>query len=458
MRLVVLFWLLVCLNGCAGARKWVRRGDEALDQGHTSAALVAYDKALKRKPGEPNALLGVARAHLLEDDPDQAIAPARSAYEAGVHGAALVYADAMVRGGQGAKALDAAAKARAEDPKAERPLEISAEALLASGDLKGAAALLAPALEQSRSADLVSLAAWLAARQGARPQAAALATRAAGLAMDRPDIQAEAAAIFALNGDVAGARGAARAAADRGALAETYGDQAAHRDSGGDREGALRRLSWARALQPDNGQLTAKIGLFYLTLGDPALAAGFLRIALDQAPYVATTAHGVTFARPSDWSESTRKSEVAKLLQALAQAQEQTGDRAGAAQAYQDAAVNAGTSAEAWVRAADGWERAKNPKAAAEALARAAALSPDDAGLRLRLARLYLAASQPGPAFAAARSGWELAPRSVEATLLLGRIYEDRGEPAAARDLYQSVLRQVPGDVRLQEALKRVPE
>ena len=458
MRLLLLIGFGLTLHGCAGTRALVRRGDEALAQGHTSAALAAYNKALDRKPGTPDALLGVARAWLRDGDPDKAIAPARAALDGGAAGAAAVYAQAMVEGGQGAQALDAARKAHAEDPKDEGTLRVLAEATLAAQDLAGASALLSPTLQTSEDPHLLSLGAWILGRQGKRAEAASLATRAAGLAQSDPDIQAEAAAIFALNGDVAGARGAARAAAERGAQADRYGEEAAHRDSGGDREGALRRLSWARALQPDNGQISARIGMYYLTLGDPAVAVGFLQIALGQSPYLATTSHGVTLVRPSDWSESQRRKEVAQVLRALAEAHEKNGDLTGAAQAFEEAAKNAGEDATLWVRSADAWERARDPKAAAEALAEAAALSPNDAALRIRLSRLYGAAGQPTAAFTAARSAWEIAPRSVEAALTLGRIYEERGEPRAARDLYATALRTNPNDPRLVEALKRIPE
>ena len=80
--------LLTPVSGC-GASRQIHKGDAALAEGHLSSANQAYRAALARTPGEPRALLGMARVALDDHDPEAAIVPARGAYEAGAKGAAV---------------------------------------------------------------------------------------------------------------------------------------------------------------------------------------------------------------------------------------------------------------------------------------------------------------------------------------------------------------------------------
>lgn len=447
--------VLVLLTAACGARRDTRKGDAALAEGRVSVALRAYRSALERRPEDGRALLGLASALLADGDPDAALAPARAAHEAGVRGSEFVLARALLDVGQGASALPLLTEV--EGPRADpEQLALRVEALLASGDLGGAASAASSLLETE---DLPpagrALAAWTLFRAGDARRAASEASLAAAGALDDPRVQAEAAAVLSGSGDAAGARGAAKAAIRLGASAPALSREAARRDQGGDREGAIRLLSWAAALDPDEGRIFADLGQLYLARGSAERAAAYLEQAVGLPPYKDPSVGGVTLARPQDWAESTRRQKLAEVLRALGRARLDTGDARGSAAALQQAAELAATGAAEWVAVADAWERAKVQSAVFKALERALALKPDDLQTRLRLARALRDAGQLGPAIGQARVAWEGAPRDVEAALLLGELYEARGERSAARDLYTTVLRAHPGESRLVEALRR---
>lgn len=455
-----LFWVWICFGvqagtGCGGVHRSLRRGDAALERGHTSAALEAYQQALKRRPGEPRALLGLARAYLADETPDQAIAPARAAYKAGVPGSSVVLAQTLIAVGQGAQAKEAVAAAKAERPEDPGVALLVAEAALADGDLKSAAGALAPLTPTSHDGRLLGLAAWIEIRAERPDSAAALASRAAADGQDNIEAQADAAAVFRLVGDVGQARGAVRTARALGGAAGPWSKEAARRDQGGDREGAIRRLSWARALEPDEGRLAGQIGQLYLAQQAPRRALSELEISLTLSPYVDPSKGGVTVVRTNDWPEPTRKVECAKILRAIAEAKHQLGDLKGSATAEQQAVEIGGGGAAAWVAVANAWKEAGDKAAEAEATSRAVALDADAVALRLRLGRLYSELGQVNLAVGQAQLAWQKDPTSVEAALLLGELYERRGETGAARDLYTTALRGHPNDKHLKEALAR---
>ena len=445
--------LLTPVSGC-GASRQIHKGDAALAEGHLSSANQAYRAALARTPGEPRALLGMARVALDDHDPEAAIVPARGAYEAGAKGAAVVYARALLEGGQGRDALAPAQAALKADPEDLEARALISEALLATGDLAGALEV-AKGLEGASPRGR-SLEGWLYARTGDMARASALVSQAAASGLDDVAVQTEAAAVLTLAGESASARAAARAAVALGASAGPLAKEAARRDQGGDREGAIRRLAWAYALDGDDGRITAKLGELLLAQGDAARAAGFLDRALTLAPYRDPKVSKVTVARADDWSEPVRKQQVAEVQRALAYARGQIGDTRGAAAALEQAALLNGADAASWLAIADAWERARDLPAAREALSRAVSADASNATARLRLARSLAAAGQVGPAIGHARAGWELDPRNPDAALLLGSLYEARGETQSAREVYRVALGYVPGNKGLSEALSRV--
>ena len=155
-----LFWIMLCTGvqaGCGTTHRALRHGDAALEQGHISAALQAYQVALKRHPGDPRALLGLARTYLKDEAPDQAIAPARAAWQAKTPGSAEVLSTALISVGQGAQAKEAVAAAAAERPNAPEVVCLVAEAALADGDIRSAAAALAPLTPTRRKLSLIHI-------------------------------------------------------------------------------------------------------------------------------------------------------------------------------------------------------------------------------------------------------------------------------------------------------------
>lgn len=450
---LIILLALAPTAGC-GVNRQIRKGDAALADGHLTPAGQAYRAALERKPGEPRALLGLARVALQDGDPEAAITPARTAYDAGTPGAAVVYARALLEGGQGRDALAPAEAALKANPDDMEAAALIAEARLAMGDLKGA-------LEAARGLESApprgrALAAWLYARSGDMARASTLVSQAAASGLSDVDVQTEAAAVLTMAGESAAARAAAREAVSLGASASRLARDAARRDQGGDREGAIRRLAWAFALDDDDGRITARLGQLLLAQGDAERAAGFLERALTLPPYRDPKVGQVTVARPDDWSEPERKQQVAEVQRALAYARGQRGDSRGAAAALEQAALLNGADAAGWLAVADAWERARDAAAAREALIRAVGEDASNAAARLRLARNLAAAGQLGPAIGHARAGWELNPRDAEAALLLGSLYETRSETNSAREVYRIALGYVPGNKALAEALARV--
>ena len=118
-------------------------GDRLLKAGDVPGAIAVYEQDVVEHPDDPRRALRLARALLMDDRPAEALAWAEVGADA--RGGEVVYLEALVRNGRFEEVL-----ARTDDG----PLR--GEALLAAGDLEGAAVLL-------RDPELVE---WVAARQG----------------------------------------------------------------------------------------------------------------------------------------------------------------------------------------------------------------------------------------------------------------------------------------------------
>lgn len=449
----LLLSLGLTLNACSGVRREVRRGDAALADGRSGAAVHAYRQALSHRPGDGRAQLGLARALLADRDYDAALAPARAAEAAQVAGADRVLVLALLAVGQGASAQDLARKIAEDDPKDPDALALRAEAALAAADLPTAVDAAHRLSAMKTTPRELSLCAWILSRSGDLSAAGALSSQAFAVSDADVEVQSEAAAIQLLSGDAATARAAAKEALAHGAVAAVFARDATRLDQGGDREGAIRRLSWATALEPDDGRMLASLGQLYLARSADERAAGLLERALALPPYKDPSVGGVTLARPGDWAEPTRRQKAAELSRALGIARANLGDARGAARAVQQAAELLPDEEAGWIAAADAWDKAHAAAPAIEALQRAVTVAPQDLATRLRLARALADNDQLSSAIGQARAAWEASPTSVEATLLLGSLYERRGEKQSARDLYTTVLRAHPTDSRLREAL-----
>ena len=437
-----LILVLAVAAGCGGARKQIRKGDAWLEDGRLSAAERAYRAALDKRPGDPRALVGLARALLASGEPEAALVPAQAALADEQRGAAAVLAQALVAVGRGAEAgpvIDAAVEASPDDTAL---LALQAESRLARRDLFGARALAAGPLAMADDPRERSLAAWVLSRTGRHDAAVALAVSAAADALNDLQVQAEAGAVFRAAGDAERARGAVRTGA--GVRVPPYAREAARLDAGGDREGALRRMAWARALDPGEGRHAAALGTLYLGVGEWTRAAAELEAALDLPPYrIEAQPGGVRVARPDDLPLEQQRAGIAELQRA-------------AAAAWQAALDGAGGGADDWVRVAELWASAGDDPAAIRAGMRAL---DEDGGHRsalLSVARAFSRVGELDRAIGYARLAWSRNQGDRDVALALGALYEQRDEPDAAADLYADALRSNPGDARLQEAANRV--
>ena len=125
--------------GCGASRSQLRKAEGYLADGRSGAAVRAYEKVLERRPGMPEALLGISRAWIADDKPEQAIVPAQVASELGQKGAREALGQALILTGRGADAVAPLQGARKDDKKPSADLLLLlAEATLASGDVAAA--------------------------------------------------------------------------------------------------------------------------------------------------------------------------------------------------------------------------------------------------------------------------------------------------------------------------------
>ena len=126
-------------TACNSPRKLLKQAEVYMEAERYSAAVRTYDRVLEKRPGEPRALVGMARAWLETNQPEQALTPARVAAETQVPGGQEVLIDAMIANGQGRDAVERAERVAKSGGGAVAWRRV-AEARLAAGDLKGAVA------------------------------------------------------------------------------------------------------------------------------------------------------------------------------------------------------------------------------------------------------------------------------------------------------------------------------
>lgn len=450
--------------GCGGTRKLLRDADAYYAEGRYSAAVRTYERVLEAKPGEPGALVGVARAWLETDQPERAIVPAQVAAETQVPGGKEALVDALVANGRGAEArptAEALVAAAPSDPEAHQRL---LESLLAAGQLQPAMTAAEKIIELGGGAKAMAAAAWAQARVDNCGRAVTLANRASAAAVAEAGVQAEAAAVFRLCGDAERASATANAArgllTDNGAL---WSAQAKRRLEGGDAEGAVRRLSWMRAVYGEDGQIAARLGSAWLKAGEAPRASGELGAALKLAPYVSTSqlASGVHVAyRAADQlSEQDPQAAVTEILRERARADAARGDGDAAAEAQEEALRRSGSRDPAeWLQVAMAWQTAPDPTRGLAAARMAADLAPDSFEARLVLAAVLARRRELEPAIGHAQMAFRMRPGDERGALLLGNLLISRGDLGEAQRVYAEALRVNPKSTAVREAMRRLPQ
>ncbi len=450
--------LAMLILGC-GPQRWVKKGESELADNHPNAAARFFERALAKDPSLPAALRGLAASHLVREEPVRAILPAQQALRAGDEEARALLAASLILTGRPKDAKKTLEEGLAKVPGHHAWLRLNVEATLAAGDVAGAAKV-AEGLANVERPIAQAMRGWALARANRMDEAVAVATHLIGIAPDDPRYQAEAAAIFRQAGQAAAQKMAKDIA--RGHLASSPSDllrEARYREQGGDIEGAIRRLSWARAIYPRSSEVARRLGMNYSRQGEWKRAARELGEALSMPPFAENRAvHSVEVAHPGDISrESNRRAAVVEMATKLGEAHARMGERRLAAAAWQHAVErNPSATVGDYVEVAKAWELAGDFDRMG-AIARAASvLAPRDASAQHAMSRALAASGNLDAAIGYARMAYDLAPKEVSIAVYLADLYERRSDIKAAREVYKSALRHQPGDTRLLRGLQRV--
>lgn len=450
-------------SACGGTRKLLKQAEGYMEDARYTAAVRTYDKVLAKNPGEPRALVGIARAWLETEEPERAITPAQVAAETRVPGGDQVLVDALLENGRGADAVERAERLAQREEAGALAWRRLAEAKLAAGDLKGAVAAAEESLMRGGGAEAQSFAAWTHARRGKCDRAKSLAGRAATGAGESVVVQAEAAAVFRHCLDAAQAQGAAstaRALLSRGPFDEERSAQ--RREAGGDLEGAIRRLSWLRTIYPEDGTYALRLGRLWADREVWGRAEYELRAALELPPYSsATVGAGVQFAdrRADQLAPEQRLEAVSIIWSELAEVRQARKDISGMAEALtQRALARNDRDPAVWLQAAKAWALSPTPSQGIEVAMRAVDMAPDSYEAR-KVATVVLAnGGIADRAIGHGRAAWAIKPGDPELALILARLHIARGELRDARQILTAGLKVAPGDPRLKDALRQLDQ
>ncbi len=450
--------LTVLALGC-GPQRWVKKGDAELSDKHPNAAARAYEKALTKDPSLAAALRGLAASYLLKEEPSRAILPAQRATRAGDQEARALLAEALILTGRPKDAKKTLEDGLSKVPGNHAWLRLHVEATLASGDIKGAVTA-ADGLNNVERPSAQAMRGWTLARAGQVEEAAKVASKLVALAPENARYQSEAAAIF-MEAKMPEAQKLAKDIA-RSQLASSPTDylrDATFRHRGGDYEGAIRRLSWARAIYPRNSEVPRQLGLSYFQQGDYRRATRELAAALSMPPFAENrSVHSIRVAHAGDISrESKRRSLIVEMATRLGEAHSKLGERRLAAAAWQLAVSrNPSATVKDYVEVAKAWELAGDIDRMGAVARTASQLAPRNASAQHAMSRALVASGNLDAAIGYARMAYDLAPREVSIAVYLGDLYERRKDAKAARAIYNSALRHHPGDTRLLLGLQRV--
>ena len=458
-RTITLFSLLLLAHGCGGYRSHMQRGEAFLAKDNGKSAIRMYEQALAARPGNPKATLGMARAMILAGEPAGAIGLAQKAVEAEVDGAPAVLAEAHIESGMGSQALPVIEQGLQDDPNNPTLHLLQAEAWMAQRDLDKALAAATRAFDIGGGAPAASLMAWIHVRQGDCSPARALATRASASHFGNGRVQAEAASVFRLCGQSSSLKSTATTARalvhDRGA---TWIDSAILRGNGEDQEGALRKVSWVRAIFPDDGMVAREMGNLWAHLDEPGRAIQELELALTLPPYTTETRKGVQLAieNSTNMDSDDRRAAIEEIWTAIIQIHESRNNRVGVAEAIgSQIAARRDQAPEDYLRLSDAWEFAGSQEKALEAAVKAIKKDSSHIAARTRCAILYATMGDLEAAVGHARLAWSQNTADLQLTILLGELHLARDNRREARRVFGVGLGHHPDNERLQKGMRR---
>ena len=434
--------VLILGGGCGSWHHDLRKARSYMEAGRYPAAARTWDRVLGARPGQPEALVGAAEAWSRAGDDEAALKRAQAARAAHAPDADLALPRALVGAGRGAEALDLLPDAPTGPPTDPELAQLLAEARLANHDPQGALAglegrgedgptqvlrawlvvrargdagcdqALPLAQGAARSADqdveVVSEAAWLAARCDATEPAAELRRRARPL--EQPSLDRRRAA-------------------------------AAQRLAGGDAEGAARMLARAQALYPQQGLAVRDLGVAFLGAGAPAEAVRSLREALLLPPYAQDPLHEQPVEGGFGLDPAPRAALVEDLWRTLSVALQRAGDPVNAAAAHERSLrLDPQADAPAWTRLARELQAAGLSTRALAAARTAVRMDGNDLQAWLAQAEILLASDDPSQAEGPARSAWAIEPGRPEVAVALARAALANYQPEEATRACETAL------------------
>ncbi len=448
--------------GCSGARKSIKRADAYMVDGRPEAAARTYTKVLERHPRDPKLLVSVAKAWLAAGEPERALPPAELAVHADGAGSHAVLAASLISLGRAEEGKPHVQKAIEQNPDDGATRLLLAEALLAMGDVVGAVSVVEDALPKATEPRHRTFAAWIHSRAGNHERAQTLARRATLADLDDAQIYAEAAAVHRAARDAEAARTAAgRARTAMRDQQKAWEADAARRDSAGDREGALRRMSWLRAVYPEDGWYALQLGEFWSARGEPERALDELAGARELEPFSKLLANsaGVQVDNTStlSMSQAERTQAIIRLHLGEAEAHRLRGNTRASLASHQEALVLTGerASAEAWRQIAEGWGSLAMHDQAIAAAELALTRAPRDLVSHVVIVRSHAALGRVDKAIGYGRLAWDIAPGEAELALLLSQLYVHRGDLREAQKILAYAIQENPDDPRLPAALER---
>jgi tetratricopeptide (TPR) repeat protein len=446
------------LSGCA-AKKLVKQGEALLEDGRTTHASRCYRQACEKRPSNGEFQRGYAIALLADGHADQAVAPARKALIAEVEAADLVLIEALVRTGQVDEARQLLDSALSVHPDSPDYLELSAREYLVRGQPRQAVVAMKKVVDIEPNGERIAYLAWLFARAHEMPRALEAAEQALATETHAVEALGDVAAVFLLGDRDDDRKTAAREIQSFGAdVLELWKERAGRSQQVGDHEGALRAMTAAVAMRPDDGELQGLLGQMFLALGEHGRAISFLESALQ------TDAYRVSWERAANFEEENavhtmgfENEQAATFCNVLAKAHQLAGHTEQAARSLRAALLIGGDDApERWLEVAVLFAEAGNLRSAAHAAHHAQHNDPNHPGALVFLMKLYAGVGDAHQAVGYGRMAWSVLPGDPVVALTLGGLYERRGEPRAARELYLAALQQHPDVGALRAALQRV--
>ncbi len=432
------------LPACGGTGRQLRKAKSYYEDGRYTSAARVYEDLLERKPQEERAILGAARAWSLAGEADLAITRAEQARALGLDGADAALARAYIEVGRGAEARALLAGASGPDVAV-----LQAEAHLAAGDFTAALDALRDVGNRAPDLALRGWIRWRAGGDAACEAATADARDAAAIAYEDPWVQADAAAVFRFCDDADAAEDAARTARTfHLGGSDRFKEAAARRQAGGDNEGMVRQLAQAVTLYPDEGLIHRDLGVGWLEVDEPALAAAELQRALVLPPYDQDLQEHAIVVSTRAYDASVLQPMVRDTWLALHVALAGVGDAANATAALERSLLQApDATASDWSGLARAWSKVGRHQQAEAAARRALQLDGTDPMVWLTLADVRWHAGAAMEAAGFARRAWELDVGSPAIAIRLAEADLQVGDADEAQRVLETAIKHLRGAV-----------